>query len=125
MRRPVLARLAQEVGDASVRENRESLEAERWPRTVAAQPFEALAVAGLDGDPGVDIEPVHLGGPWALRDAAMVVLDVVRGLPDGQEGPAEQRELHARFERREKAPVHEVRAVIAGGVTNIRRACRR
>ena len=106
MRRAVLARLAQQVADASVGEDREAFEAERWPRPITTKTLEAVAIAGAHGHPGVDVEAVDLGAPRALAVAAVpVVVGIERGAgaaAQAHERPAEERELHARFERRER-----------------------
>jgi len=56
----------------------------------------------VDEDTRVDVEAAHLPGPRTLLAPAVLVailLDVAAS--DAQERPAEERQLHAGFERRE------------------------
>ena len=100
MRCAVLARLAQGVGDAPVGQDREALEAERGTGAVAAEPLESVAVALVDHDARVHVESVDLRRPGALAPGAVLVVLVGHRravLVEAQEGPTEERGLHACF----------------------------
>ena len=103
VRGAVAARLAEEVGDAAIGQAREALEAERGPRAVSQEALEPVAIAGPHGDAGMDVEAEGLGCPRALGPGGEARGvhghgSAVRG--EAQERAAEERHLHAGFERR-------------------------
>ncbi len=69
---------------------------------VAAQSLEPFAIAGVDEHPCMNVEAVDLGGPRALAAAAVILVRVEHdAATDAEEGPAEERQLHAGLESRD------------------------
>jgi hypothetical protein len=103
VRGAVASRLAEQVRDATVGQERDALERDGRARAVTTETLEAFAIAGADRDACMNVEATGLGRPGALDPGAeALVVDrhrrAVRG--EAQEGAAEERHLHARLERR-------------------------
>jgi len=73
-----LAGFAKAVGNAAIGPNRETLEREGRARAVATEAFERRAIAGAEGDPGVEVEALHFGAPRALAPRAKAFVIVGR-----------------------------------------------
>jgi hypothetical protein len=67
----------QTVEHAAVGEQRQSLRGHRRPRTIAAKPLEALAIAGGHADIRMDVDTRYAGTPGAAWDHESLDVDSI------------------------------------------------
>ncbi len=83
--RTVPPRMFQTVEHAAVGEQRQSLRGHRRPRTIAAKPLEALAIAGGHADIRMDVDTRYTGTPGAAWDHESLDVD---SISDGRDALA-------------------------------------